>query len=71
MKKEIVTFFVIGGKPSKGKTKGILFSKLLFPPSACATCMLFCSDCQRHLHMYELQFSAQISVHDLEIYRFD
>ena len=33
IKKEFVTCFVIGGKPSKGKTKGILFGKLIFPPS--------------------------------------
>ena len=34
MKKEFVTCFVIGGKPLKGKTKGILLGKLIFPPSA-------------------------------------
>ena len=33
IKKEFVTCFVIGGKPSKGKTKGILLGKLIFPPS--------------------------------------
>ena len=31
--KKIVTCFVIGGKPVKGKTKGILSGKLTFPPS--------------------------------------
>ena len=29
-KKEFVTCFVIGGKPQKGKTKRILFCKLIF-----------------------------------------
>ena len=34
------TCFVIGGKPTKGKTKGILLHKLLFPPSTCVTVIL-------------------------------
>ena len=32
-KKKFFTCFVIGGKPSKGKTRGMLLGKLIFPPS--------------------------------------
>ena len=34
------TCFVIGGKPTKGKTKGILLRKLIFPPSTCVIVIL-------------------------------
>ena len=30
----------MGSKPSKGKTKGILLGKLIFPPSTCVTVIL-------------------------------
>ena len=33
MMKILVAWIVIGGKPSKGKTKGILLGKLIFLPS--------------------------------------
>ena len=38
IKKEFFTCFVIGGKPTNGKTKGILLRKLIFPPSTCVKC---------------------------------
>ena len=42
IKKKVVTCFVIGGKPTKGKTKGILLCKLIF-----------CRD-WRHLRTFQL-----------------
>ena len=64
---EFVTCFIIGRKPSKGKTKGILLGKLIFPPSTCTwlfVLLLFGRD-WRH------SVQAAISDYDLEIYRFD
>ena len=51
VKKEFVTCFVLGGKPSKGKTtcKGILLGKLIFPPITCVILQrletLTCKNC--------------------------
>ena len=38
--KKIFTCFVIGGNPTKGKTKGILLRKLIFSPSRCVIVIL-------------------------------